>query len=136
MIDHYLVSIDIKPQSCPNPLNVGSKGVLPVAILGTEGFDVAQIDPATVRLQGVAPLRWALKDVATPYVANTDGCWDLGPDGYLDLTLKFKTHDIVTALGEVNDGEVHILTLTGTLLDGTPIVGDDVVWIRKNRQGS
>ena len=34
------VPIDIKPQSCPNPLNVNSKGVLPVAILGTDTFDV------------------------------------------------------------------------------------------------
>ena len=38
-----MVSIDIKPGSCQSPLNVRSRGVLPVAILGTEGFDVESI---------------------------------------------------------------------------------------------
>lgn len=43
------VPIDIKPQSCPNPINVKSRGVLPVAILGTAEFDVTTIDPASIR---------------------------------------------------------------------------------------
>jgi len=121
------VDVDIKPVSCPNPLNVGSKGVLPVAILGSEEFDVTQVDPASVLLEGVAPLRWALKDVAGP------GCSE--PDGYLDLTLKFKTQEIVAALGDVDDGEVLTLMLTGNLkaeFSGTPIMGsDEVVVIEK-----
>ncbi|MHC4725285.1 MAG: hypothetical protein ACYS9V_13755 [Planctomycetota bacterium] len=50
------VSIDIKPGSCPNPLNINSKGVLPVAILGTGDFDVQEIDPASIRLADVVPL--------------------------------------------------------------------------------
>ena len=54
------VAVDIKPGSCPNPLNVKSKGVLPVAVLGTEEFDATQMDPASVRLEGVPPLRWAM----------------------------------------------------------------------------
>lgn len=52
------VPVDVKPTSCPNPLNVGSKGVLPIAILGAEDFDVTTVDPESVRLEGVAPLRW------------------------------------------------------------------------------
>ena len=118
------VDVDIKPVSCPNPLNVGDKGVLPVAILGSEGFDVTQVDPI-VSLEGVAPLRWALEDVAGP------GC--SGPDGYLDLTLKFKTQEIVSALGAVSDGEVRPLMLTGNLKaehSGTFISGQDCVVIR------
>jgi hypothetical protein len=120
------ISVDIKPQSCPNPINVNGKGVLPVAILGSEVFDVTEIDPASVRLEGVAPLTWAWEDAAEP------GC--SGPDGYLDLTLKFKTQEIVAALGEVYDGEVHSLELTGTLLDSTPIVGSDEVWLIEKGQ--
>ncbi|HUW20871.1 MAG TPA: PASTA domain-containing protein, partial [Sedimentisphaerales bacterium] len=34
------VNFDIKPGSCPNPLNVGSRGVIPAAVLGAEDFDV------------------------------------------------------------------------------------------------
>ncbi|MQY56694.1 hypothetical protein GH140_00640, partial [bacterium] len=63
------VFVDIKPGSCPNPLNLKSKGVLPIAILGTEDFDVTKIDPATLILvregyeePGVSPLRWAYED--------------------------------------------------------------------------
>ena len=52
------VPVDIKPTSCPNPLNPKSNGVVPVAILGTADFDVSQIDPASILLEGVAPLRW------------------------------------------------------------------------------
>jgi len=29
------VNVDIEPKSCPNPLNIASKGFLSVAILGT-----------------------------------------------------------------------------------------------------
>ena len=130
------VAVDIKPQSCPNPLNVKRKGVLPVAILGTEDLDVTEIDPASIMLAGVSPLRWALEDVATPYapfVGKEDSmdCNTLGPDGYLDLTLKFDAQEIVAALGGVSDGDVLILTLTGNLLNGITINGEDVIIIIK-----
>jgi len=135
------VAVDIKPQSCPNRINVDSHGVLPVAILGTEAFDVCTVNPDTVKLglpdagEGVSPLRWALEDVATPYVDDLDGYHDLGPDGYLDLTLKFNTQEVVAVLLNcVSDGEVLVLSLTGNLLEehsGTPIYGQDVIVIIK-----
>jgi len=61
-------------------------------------------------------------------------CTDEGPDGFLDLTLKFNTQEIVAAIGEVEDGEVLILMLTGNLKEefgGTAIAGEDVVVILK-----
>ena len=121
------VAVDIKPQSCPNPLNVKGKGVLPVAILGTEDFDVTQIDPATIELEGESPLRWALEDVAT----LSEECTTDGPDGYLDLTLKFDAQEIVAALGDVSGGDVVILILTGNLSSGESIDGEDVMIIIK-----
>ncbi len=127
------ISIDIKPGSCPNPLNTKSKGVLPVAILGTDAFDVADIDVASIRLQGVAPIRSSIEDVSTPVSDDLDDCdcTTDGPDGFDDLTLKFWTQEIVAALGPVNDGDEIVLTLTGSLLDGTPIEGQDCVLILK-----
>ena len=133
------VAVDVHPTSCPNPLNVGRKGVVPVAVLGTGEFDVTQIDPATVTLEGVAPLRWAVEDVATPYepfVGKLDAmdCNELGPDGYVDMTFKFNAQELVAALGPVNDGDVVVAALTGNLLEafgGTPIVGEDVILILK-----
>lgn len=141
------VNLDIKPTSCPNPLQVpkvrtfatsagagipGSNSVLPVAILGTDEFDVSTIDPASILLQGVAPLRWALEDVAAPVVDGEEcECTTAGPDGYMDLTLKFSRVQIVEALGPVSDGDVLVLTLTGNLAGGgLPIVGSDCVIIR------
>ena len=37
------VAFDIKPKSCPNPINTKDKGVLPVAVLGSETFDVTRL---------------------------------------------------------------------------------------------
>jgi hypothetical protein len=65
-IPALLVIVDIKPGSCPNPLNVKSSGVLPVAILGTRDYDITTIDPTSIRLAGVEPLRSSYEDVATP----------------------------------------------------------------------
>jgi len=94
------VPVDIKRRSCPNPLNVRSRGVLPVAILGTNDFDVCTVDPASIRLMGIAPLRSALENVATPFepFVSKEGefdCTDEGPDDFLDLTLKFDAQEVV-----------------------------------------
>ena len=126
------VLVDIKPESCPNPLNKKSKGVTPMAILGTADFDVTEIDVATLRINGASPVKSAVQDVATPY-DNEFGdpvskyeCTIEAEDGYMDLTLKFKTQDILDGL----DTGVQIMEITGTTLDGTPIKGQDVVWVK------
>ncbi|MGB5892904.1 MAG: T9SS type A sorting domain-containing protein, partial [Ignavibacteriaceae bacterium] len=138
-----LVDFDIKPQSCPNPLNVKSRGKFPVAILGTNDFDVTDIDPSTLLLEGVAPIRWSIEDVSTPLSSLSSSgqavlnpsfdvcdCTTEGPDGYDDLTLKFNTQELVAALGTVNNGDELELTITGSLLDGTTIEGSDCVIIK------
>ncbi len=126
------VEVDIKPGSCPNPLNVASKGVLPVAILGSDTFDVTTIDAASIFLDGVPAIRSSLEDVAAPASdGNECDCNSPGPDGYSDLTLKFRTHQVVEELidwpGELAQGETLLLTLTGELSDGTAIEGTDCV---------
>jgi len=128
------VAVDIKPGSCPNPLNVMKKGVLPVAVLGSPEFDVCMVDPASVRLEGVAPIRSAYEDVATPFEGELCDCHELGPDGYLDLTLKFDAREIAGALGQVYDGDLLPLTLTGEDTAGVLLVGTDCVLIIDNRK--
>jgi DNA-binding beta-propeller fold protein YncE len=131
------VDIRIKGQS---PLNVKSRGVLPVTILGTDVFDVTQVDPSSVKLEGISPLRWSLEDVATPFEALIgredcyDDCTSEGADGCLDLSLKFDTQEVVSAIHLVKDGDCLVLTLTGNLkgeYGDTPIVGEDTVIILK-----
>lgn len=133
------VPVDIRPGSCPNPLNCKAKGVLPVAIAGTAELDVTQIDPVTIRLAGVAPLGSDIEDVTTPFEPFTGkqdcdiDCNTVSPDGFPDLTLKFDLQEVIAALGNaVQDGACLVVELTGNLREeagGTAIVGEDVMRI-------
>ncbi|WP_172632556.1 prenyltransferase/squalene oxidase repeat-containing protein [Methanohalophilus mahii] len=137
------VSLDVKPSSCPNPINVDSKGIIPIAIAGSEDFDVTQIDPATVEigimdedgnLIGVSPLRWSYEDVTCPYFPADDDpcCIENQPDGITDLTMKFKTQELVGTAGLENyAGQTLNLTVTGMTVDDLPIMGQDCVRIQK-----
>lgn len=78
--DPALVEIDIKPGSYPNSINIDSRGVVPVALL-SNGFNVAEIDPALIRFAEARPVHWALEDV--------DG------DGNMDMILHFRTQELV-----------------------------------------
>jgi hypothetical protein len=133
LVEVGTVAVDIKPTSCPNPLNVKSKGVLPVAILGKEDLDVSIVDVGSIQLEGVAPVRFDYEDVAAPFDGELCDCHEAGPDGILDLVLYFDTQEVVGAVGPVVDGEELELTLTGALYDGTPIGGSD--YIRIIRKG-
>jgi len=137
------VDVDVKPGSCPNPFNLKSKGVLPVAMLGSEDFDVTTVDPASILLtregydEGVAPLRWSYEDVATPFEGELCECHDLDGDGYLDLTLKFDTQEVKETLElEGKAGNTLPLLVTGDLTEeagGAPIEGSDCVWVLRTR---
>ena len=158
------VNIDIKPSSCPNPLNIGSNGVISVAIVGTTDFNVTQIDPETVGFYwagtvpcddlipiNVQPLRWSYEDAATPW-ERTPGeppcldCSTAGRDGTLDLVLKFDKDEIVTALETallqgLEDGACVELALGGNLFaefGGTAFTGSDFMKIinQNNPPGS
>jgi len=133
--------LDIKPGSDSNPLNPKSKGVLPVAILGSSTFDVTTIDPGTIQLSRegvegeVAPIRNSYGDVTTSVGIPVVGCLELEGDGYTDLKLKFRTQQLVEVLKlrEVAGQSVQ-LTLTGKLkveFGGTPIEGQDYVKVLK-----
>jgi parallel beta-helix repeat protein len=108
-----VASIDIKPGSWPNSVNTKAKGVLPVAIFSSVGFDATQVDPTTVTLLGAAPDKWSLEDI--------DG------DGKLDLILHFEIKSMNFA--GLGIGE-HEVTLTGTYL-GFPFSGTDIIRIVK-----
>ena len=119
------VNVDVKPQSCPNAVNVNAQGVLPVAILGTPGFDVTQIDI------GAFPEGWkiAFEDVATPHEPDTSDpdafdCIVEGPDGFTDLVIKM---DFIPFCAP--DGTVILFGIDGNLQDGTLFSGYDVIKI-------
>ena len=137
------VVVDIKPGSDVNPVNVKSRGVLPVALLGSEDFDVRTVDPASIRLAGVAPLRSAYEDVGAPGEplpeVTEQRLIAYATDGFEDLTLKFDTQAILAALDleTLNDGDLVSLTLEGRsyATDGNSrFVGSDTITILKKGQ--
>ena len=71
--------------------------------------------------------------MATPFEGELCDCHDLNGDGLLDLTLKFKTQELVETLGldEVVGYEI-LFTLTGNLREsegGTAIKGADCILV-------
>jgi len=121
------VDIDIKPGGNPNSINLRSKGVVTVAILTTDMFDAAEVDPTTVELVGslgsASPIKWKMVDI--PEIRN-EGLKIYEGDGDQDLLLYFKTQDLADSALDPADTEV---TLTGGTYDGIHIKGIDVVRI-------
>jgi hypothetical protein len=115
------VVVDIKPGSNRNSFNLKSKGVLPVSILGSDDYDVAEIDVPSLLLEGeVAPLRSRLRESA---------------DGYLDLKLKFSSEAVQNALGNLQPGQTYDVWITGKFKDGTRILGSDFIVAVPPRRG-
>jgi len=134
--------LDIKPGSCPNPVNPNSKGVHPVDDDGRASIDVTQIDLGSLRLAradgvgtAVTPLSGppgpgsAIEDVATPFVGEFCGCHELTGDGIDDLVLKFSTPDAALAfqLDSSAPGNAIKLTLTGLLRNGASFEASDCI---------
>ena len=137
-----IVPVDIIPGSCPNLLAVSKRGVVAVAILGTDRFDVSRINRNSIRLlEVVQPVQSNVRDVATPYRLFTwdasgtgleaDSCTDEGPDGKPDLVLTFEKKDLLKALGSVKTGAVLVVRLTARDQSGASLVGQDVVVISR-----
>ena len=71
------VTIDIKPGSTTNPINLGSNGKIPVALLSTDTFNAAsQIDVSSLRF-GHTGKEASLVSCAAPQDLNGDGLTDL-----------------------------------------------------------
>ena len=109
------IDIDIKPGSDINPINNNGNGVIPVAIFGNETFDVADIDPETVALEGCAIKAVGKKGKLLAHIE------DINDDGYADLVVQIE--DVAGAFVGPT------ATLTGELFDGTLIEGTDVICI-------
>ena len=105
-------------------VGAGQAGSHIAQVLSQENHDVTMIDVDTLQLEGVAPVLAGDEDIGTPFDGELCGCNASGPDGITDLTLKFDTQEFFDAIGPLARG-YHVLTLTGALLDGTEIEGQD-----------
>lgn len=100
--------IDIKPGSDPNSINLKSRGVIPVALFGSEEFDVRDVAPSTVKLSGAGFRKFSFADVNS--------------DGLEDMMLHFLTQQITDL-----DSNSTEATLTGWTVDGVEFSGTDSV---------
>ena len=103
-------TMDIKPGSFPNSINVrgngnSSGGEIPVAILSTFYFDASSVDPSTVAF---GPDGAGITHVAGHIV-------DVNNDGFQDLVLHFGRAETGIACGDAD------ATLTGSTFGGNPI---------------
>jgi hypothetical protein len=119
LYDTHVAQIDIQPQVFPNPLELDSTDLLPVAILSTADFDATRIVPASVSLAGssfqgkthhLGPLKVRRQDV--------------NGDGRRDLLVEFR-------ISKLEVGETDLVAdVWGWTWDLEPFVGSDLIELR------
>ena len=102
------VLIEVRPVITEN-----SNGVIPMLLVGSETFDVTDVDVSTLKFgsagaDGAAPTH-------NGHLVNVNG------DGFKDLLTHYKVRDTGIASGDTE------VCLTGVLLDGTPFEGCDTI---------
>lgn len=136
-----LAKLDVLPGECPNVYVRNACDKLPVAILGTPGFDVTQINWSSVRMWGVlcegGPVQgenFQFADVGTPFSGGMAcDCADLNGDGTLDLLVKFKRNRINERfdLCDVPAGTVIRVVVEGRLnCAGCKFVAEDCIVVQ------
>jgi hypothetical protein len=137
-IDHK-PHLDIKPGSCPNPVNVMNGAamalaVVPMGLLGN-AFDVTQVDIGTIRLSPVqltagttvelSPVLISYADIGSPFDSEQCQCAALGPDGILDIAIHFDRQQMIDGFGlqALQNNTEFPLRVTGLLTEGRGIFG-------------
>ena len=110
------VGIDIRPGASPNNINLGSDGVVQVAVLSSATFDATTVDPLTVTLAGASV---KLKGNGTPQTIQQD----VDGDGRMDLIVQVSTSALQLSSTDTT------ATLTGLTFAGEAFQGTDLVRI-------
>ena len=102
-------TIDIKPGSFPNSINLNNNGNVPVAILGSQNFDVSTINTNTISFAGTEESKYSIQDV--------------NGDSIVDMVCHFDTQNLNLNMGDTS------ATLTAQTLSGDAFSASDSVRI-------
>ncbi len=105
------VKIQIRPGCAADrkPISPGHSGEVTVALLASDDFDLAQVDPASLRFSGARPVRFSAEDVNS--------------DGRTDLLIVFDMARL-----RLNP-DAHSAQLTGWLKNSQVFAGEDRVLV-------
>jgi uncharacterized delta-60 repeat protein len=109
------VSVDVKPDSSDNVIPLQSNGVIPVAILTTDEFDAASVEPASVCFGSATDptTRDCIAKQGTGHLQDVNG------DARSDLLLQYETQQTGIRPGDTQ------ACLTGKTYNGISIEGCD-----------
>ena len=112
------IEIDIDPDT----LNLKSKGKFMTAYIELEGADVREIDASSILLNGaISPVldkKYGFVTSENSYILDHDN------DGIMERMVKFDRAEVQRMLTPVDE---VVLTITGSLDDGTGFEGNDTV---------
>lgn len=135
-----VAAIDIRPGDDTNAVNPADPGTVPVAILGSERFDVGSVDDATLAFG---------PNGAAPTTVPATSLEDVNGDGFLDLLSHYRLRDTGIAFGDTQ-ACLHAKTVEGFPIEGCDsiqtvpsgcglggelvLVLPPLVWLRKRRR--
>ena len=137
-------SLDVKPGSCPNTVNVRSRGIVPMAVAGTDTFTGSDVDADSVRLSRTdrLPLTlvpsakgratpYSVEDVTSPFDLESCDCLELASDGIDDFVLKFRTPELVNRfrLNWEPQGTAVEVIVHGFLRDGRSFEASNCIMV-------
>lgn len=114
------ITLDVNPGSTANPVNLRSKGVIPVAVLTTTDFDATLVDVATA----------CFGDAESPGERDCSEAHgrghpeDVDADGDVDIVLHFETQQT-----GIDPGDTQAC-LDASTTDGTAIEDCDSITVR------
>ncbi len=107
------MTIDIKPEDSKNIISASSGRVIPVAIFGSSELNVTEINPRTIKLNGVDVMLVGKSDKSLCHQT------DINDDSYEDLVCDVRTTGF-----KVGEGEFKIIIKAATY-NGESLIGED-----------